>query len=312
MAAHLHQATERDMAGAWRAGVVVGAAHRHDFRAEMERPDCGIHEESAGAVSNDSEFDLSLLSFEELVHYFFDREVSDKQFDGVTFFTFEAERPENVLAFMTKLFREFAAIAQRFSVEQVHQAVWAIFSKVGIAEVLFESSLSLDQRTSCIAAMSFVFADYVAPLRVALSTDAGNDEFHNGFYMWWDFIGHSFWAHETTRLINFSDVCTLDEAARQPLLDSVDDQIRASRSQWGNAGILDAEARSLLDSMCDTLSKILELPDRFTQFCALHGLGHLHHPRVASMVQYYIDKHRHELTEQELIVVEACRGGKIL
>ena len=40
----------------------------------------------------------------------------------------------------------------------------------------------------------------------------------------------------------------------------------------------------ILDAILETLARILELPDPVTQGCALHGLGHLRHIGVRSLV----------------------------
>jgi hypothetical protein len=66
---------------------------------------------------------------------------------------------------------------------------------------------------------------------------------------------------------------------------------------------------SELDVLFETLSRILEIQDKETQPCALHGLGHLYHPGVAELVQRYINSGKSELP---LVWVERCGDGRVL
>jgi len=76
----------------------------------------------------------------------------------------------------------------------------------------------------------------------------------------------------------------------------------------GDASKLDSESRALLDAMFETLKRILDLPCIEAQRCALHGLGHLHHPGVRNTVQHYIDARKSEL---DLAWLERCRDGTV-
>jgi hypothetical protein len=77
----------------------------------------------------------------------------------------------------------------------------------------------------------------------------------------------------------------------------------------GDPSKLDTESRVVLDAMFETLSRILEIPDRETQRCALHGLGHLQHPGVHDLVQRFIETSGAELGLKWL---EQCRDGSVL
>ena len=93
--------------------------------------------------------------------------------------------------------------------------------------------------------------------------------------MWWDMILHTFWRE-------FDDYATLS-----------------------------VEGRQILETMYQTLLKILALDHEACQWSALHGLGHLNHPLVRETVQSYLDAHRNELTNEEVQWIEGCRDGKI-
>lgn len=50
------------------------------------------------------------------------------------------------------------------------------------------------------------------------------------------------------------------------------------------------EDQSMQDVMFATLARILGLPSESCQTAALHGLGHLHHPHTADLIQGYLNR----------------------
>jgi hypothetical protein len=60
--------------------------------------------------------------------------------------------------------------------------------------------------------------------------------------------------------------------------------------------------------MFETLSKILALPDARTQGYALHGLGHLHHPRVITVVPKFLDSNRFRMSPEEISWIVKVSG----
>ena len=94
------------------------------------------------------------------------------------------------------------------------------------------------------------------------------------YWMWWDMILHTFWGTDGSDYL-----------------------------------ALNSDRKQMAEAMYKTLSRILALDHRGCQWCALHGLGHLHHPAVRDIVQSYLDVHRNELTDEELGWVEAFRDG---
>ena len=50
------------------------------------------------------------------------------------------------------------------------------------------------------------------------------------------------------------------------------------------------EDQSMQDVMFATLARILDLPSETCQAAALHGLGHLHHPETADLIQGYLTR----------------------
>lgn len=97
------------------------------------------------------------------------------------------------------------------------------------------------------------------------------------YWMWWDMILHTFWG-----------------------MDDYD------------YSALEGDRERMAETMYKTLSRILALDHRGCQLCALHGLGHLHHPLVGDTVQSYLNAHGIECESEDMKWVESCRDGSIL
>jgi len=82
-------------------------------------------------------------------------------------------------------------------------------------------------------------------------------------------------------------------------------------ADYDYSGLADDRKR-MADTIYQTLSRILALEHRGCQWCALHGLGHLHHPLVRDTVQDYLNAHRNKLTDEDVQWVEECRDGSNL
>jgi hypothetical protein len=74
---------------------------------------------------------------------------------------------------------------------------------------------------------------------------------------------------------------------------------------------LSSDQEQMIDAIYHTLARTLALNHRGCQWCALHGLGHLHHRLKEELVQRYLDEHLSELSPQDMRWVEACRDGCI-
>ena len=211
--------------------------------------------------------DLSAFAFDEFAAFFFDRTVAadHHQYDyfmtdvhGGKYSDSIPSSPEIVVNHLTELFLKFGQIASKYSLAQVDQGIWGVWgTKLRLYEFLFASSIPLESRMSCIRSMYHVYSDYVSQL-----DRAPDPEIESGIYMWWDFILHGFWGPS------------------RPVI---------AGTYRGDASKLDAESRLLLDGLFDTLTQILAIPNWASQQSALHGLGHLYHPRGHDAVQRFID-----------------------
>jgi hypothetical protein len=68
----------------------------------------------------------------------------------------------------------------------------------------------------------------------------------------------------------------------------------------------------LQDAMLGTLVKILNLGDSRCEYYALHGLGHLKHPRGPEIIDDYVRKHQSELDPQQMDWLRGCRDGTLM
>jgi hypothetical protein len=231
--------------------------------------------------------DLSAMTFEQFVQFFFARDVvpDEEQFHyflgdslGRRFDETERSSPAVVVGYMTRLFSEFGRIAPEYSLGQIDQGIWGILGEAQrLYELLWAQSVPLPQRVECIRSMYSVHSDFV------FRKNPGPVE--SGFYMWWDLILHGFWCQWGP-------------------------QGRLTRP--GDLSSLNADSTALLDVMFETLKRMLELDDRRVQCCALHGLGHLLHPGVHDLVQKFIDEHRSEYNCEGLRWLEQCRDGTVM
>jgi hypothetical protein len=243
-------------------------------------------------------FDSSALRYEQWVEFFFDRPVPPPTDDvGKRFFDddlreeytfFDASDPARVVSYMTRLFGDFPNALAGFTLPQINQGIWVMFGcNFECQRYLFDSSVPLAARLECIRSMHCVYADFVAP------SNAG--EMENCFYMWWDLIAGSFWS----KFCEYPVSKSFDETSAECFF----------KKDLKN---LDEEAWQIFDTMFETLLKVLALNDDRAQTYALHGLGHLSHPKVKEVVQSYIDAHVTEFDEKDLRWVEQCRDGVVL
>ena len=242
------------------------------------------------------EFDLSALTYPQFLTFFFDRSVvGDKERyelfrSGIDYFV--ASNPATVVAHVQAMCRDLSALTKVYSHEQLNQGLWAVFgAAISCERFLFDPAVDFALRIDCIESMYLPFRDVVANSAVGK-----RDSF---YWMWWDMILHTFW-HMADKFdyASLPDSKQMLEAMYQRAL------------QFDYEG-LSEDAKQILVAMYQTLLKILALDHLGCQWSALHGLGHLHHPRGADTVQCYLDVHRIELSDEDARWVEACRDGKI-
>lgn len=65
------------------------------------------------------------------------------------------------------------------------------------------------------------------------------------------------------------------------------------------------------EAMLETLVRILQLDDPRCQHYALHGLGHLRHPRSPEVIDGYVREHSSALTPAQLEWIRACRACSV-
>lgn len=67
----------------------------------------------------------------------------------------------------------------------------------------------------------------------------------------------------------------------------------------------------MVETIFQTLAKILALDHRGCQIRALHGLGHLYHPSSEKLVQGNLDEHRSEFSAEGVKWIEDCRDSSV-
>ena len=112
-----------------------------------------------------STLDLSSKDFQEFVAFLLARDVvaDEQQFhyfledpSGEPYDEAVLSRPEVIVGHMTRLFSEFGRIAPKYSLSPLNRGMWGIFGeKLRLYELLWDSSIPLDQRIQCIRSMYF-------------------------------------------------------------------------------------------------------------------------------------------------------------
>jgi len=97
------------------------------------------------------QLDLSSLSYEELVVFFFDRSAPGPSEETPSFASEGAEcewsHPEVAVSFLTRMCRDFAEIGRKYSLGQVNQAIWMIIgADFDLVEHLWDDSIPLRDR----------------------------------------------------------------------------------------------------------------------------------------------------------------------
>ena len=85
-----------------------------------------------------------------------------------------------------------------------------------------------------------------------------------------------------------------------------------AEGQFPSEGPASPEREAEPGPILETLEKILVYDDDRCRTCALHGLGHLHHPHVFEIVQAYLEKNKELLSDEGFKWVENCRDGIVM
>ncbi len=224
------------------------------------------------------DFDYSTLSYDEWLEFFFDRPVMDNITEsGDMYYAdsgsfLEVANPSVVVDYLTKLCREFLEVSKRFTLPQLDQGIWAILGGY------YDHGQYLFE---CSVALEHRINCVRSMYHVYADFVAPSDVevMENCFDIWWDILAGEFWSQ----------------------YDYSYDLKRLDNESW-----------QMLSAMFETLIKILALDDARAQSYALHGLGHLHHPKVKETVQNYIDAHRSECTDDGLKWLQQCRDGEVM
>jgi hypothetical protein len=229
-------------------------------------------EETAGVQGFWEEFDLSELSYPQFLEFFYDRPVVDheKAYD-----LFRGGIDCFVASDPGIVVAHLQAMCCGFSelrkIYSTEQLDQGLWAVFG-AGISCERYL-FDPTVDLELRIGCIESMYL-PFRdvVANSAIGKCDSF---YWMWWDMILCTFW-----------------------LVDGAD-----------GYSTLSPDRKQILEAMYQTLLKILALNHPACQWSALHGLGHLNHPLGGDTVERYLDIHRNELADEEVLWIERCRDG---
>jgi hypothetical protein len=270
--------------------------------------------------------DISLMGYEQWVRFVFEHPVPEDAERAASWYdkiACAASQPATLVGHFTRMCGESVQIGQRYTVEQVDQGIWFLLSHPArFGRLLTDAGVPLERRLECIRAMYRVYAEYVTTIKSVVP---------NGFDMWWDLICSDFWANvqQRCRPINIAelDVGELMRQATEVLrraeqvlsgevVNSEDARQRALAEHGAKREallpLLTEDERQILDALFNTLQRILELPNDVCQHCALHGLGHLHHPGVKGVVMQFLDGPGREWPPERQQWMRQCAACRIM
>lgn len=252
------------------------------------------------SCSNEDYIDLTAMDFEPWVRWLFTTDHSQ-------WHDFCVSEPQKLLEYVTRLFNEFPQWVEPYTQNQIDEAIWFLLgAQLELGEYLMDKTIPLVQRLACLRAMYHPFADYLCK--------QGNNYQGGGFFMWWDLIIDNHFCG--------AQLITLDELKRRFGIDWGDAIERSARSRrplketlraWEQLyREIDPDHRALLDETLNVLKRILALGEPCCEGAALHGLGHLWHPKSWEVVQAFIHQHRASLDEESLRWLRNCRDGVVM
>jgi hypothetical protein len=255
------------------------------------------------------EFDLSIPDFGEWLVAVFEHEVSTNPDEPAWYhsrqFWISVSDSAVLVRHFTRLSREFDRIAQSFSLAQMDQGIWFLLgSTVELGACLADESIDRAERIACIDAMPDVYARFVTSIK---------GEVPNCFDMWWDMLCDDVWGKALQRIEGppgEEEVARMNDAIRST--STVEEFMEAfdpSQRREVDYNELNEDERSILESMLSSLTRILAIDNEVCQACALHGLGHLHHPSVPDVIDAYLAQNPDRFDTEW---IQRCRNSTVM
>jgi hypothetical protein len=72
------------------------------------------------------------------------------------------------------------------------------------------------------------------------------------------------------------------------------------------------DEEAIFETLLATLERILAVPNEVSQYSALHGLGHLHHPRVKEIVTEFAKTQARHWPDKDKLWLQQCADGRIM
>lgn len=220
------------------------------------------------------------MSYEVWVEQVFDHPVDQRNGGGwwddeAPDFSEVLADPARTLAYLTRLFRDGAALKSRYTRGQIGQGFWFLMCGAcsDFARVLFNESLPWEDRRAGVEATGDLFETLMVPLygdHLEPRSDETNDDRWNSCFMWWDLW--PIWPGNDTE-----------------------------------------EHRRLRETGLGVLERILSLPSEACRESALHGLGHWHSfaaERTEPIVRAFLAKET--MSDPLRAYAEAAADGNVL
>ena len=256
--------------------------------------------------------DFSLPDYNQWLHLVFDHPTGTEEVNHSWIWEDDVETEVSdsavLVSHMTQLCNEFVTATNGYSLQQIDGGIWTLLSEpVRLADHLADESVPLEARLRCIASMFEPYKEFVAPSQV--------EEMENCFDMWWDLVAGGYWHNVNWKYKSDELMAQMgilepeDPTTSTDATDEVGDSISIPDVTWDE---ISDEESAILGQMLATLTKILALEEDRCEQYALHGLGHLHHPQRAAVVQKFIDEHADEWPEDALAWIKECRDGTVM
>lgn len=142
------------------------------------------------------EYDITAASFEDFVTFIFDREYTpiphDNKERGPWYWYAEVKfNSFRIAGFYNRLFTNPTFLVERYSLDQLEQAFWAVQSSnlsCAVSEIIWDSKIPFDIRANCVRSMEQLFGRLFV-----------NNGLETAVEMWWDSLAYDWHCENRCR-----------------------------------------------------------------------------------------------------------------
>jgi len=187
--------------------------------------------------------------------------------------------------------QEFPQQARALGKQAAGKLAWGLMRP---EDTLWHETVRMEDRLACITAMKGIFLDYVAN---------EDTEGETAYFMWWDGLISDRHVNAPEKRFpkggqsvdQMLDACApyVREYWRAQALAGRNGKRYVShdfRQHWWDAPYPQTDALRVDDHLLATLEELLRSDCEKVQYSALHGIGHLYHPRGAEVVTRFLQR----------------------